>query len=70
MNNEIINVLVTFAGTCVGTIGGILINTKLINYRLEMLEKKVEKHNNLIERMYKVEGKVQEIENDIKDLKK
>ena len=27
----------------------------LISYRLEQLERKVDKHNNLVERMYKVE---------------
>ena len=44
--------------------------TALIAYRLEMLEKKVDKHNNLVERMYKVEGKLSTIENEINDLKR
>jgi len=44
--------------------------TALIAYRLEMLEKKVDKHNNLVERMYKVEGKLSAIETEINDLKK
>lgn len=44
--------------------------TALIAYRLEMLEKKVDKHNNLVERMYKVEGKLSAIENEINDLKR
>ena len=30
----------------------------LLEYRLTQLEKKVDKHNNLVERMYKVEEKV------------
>lgn len=43
---------------------------KLVAYRLEELEKKVSKHNNLIERMYKLEGQMQEVEHDIQDMKK
>lgn len=38
-------------GTLAGSYGGI----RLMSYRIEQLEKKVEKHNNLVERMYKVE---------------
>ena len=57
--------LLSLAGAAIGTLGGIVINTKLSNYRLEQLEKKVEKHNNLIERTYEVEKKVGEIKKDI-----
>ena len=42
-------------GTLAGTFGGILVSNKLTIYRLEQLEKKVEKHNNLITRTYKLE---------------
>lgn len=41
----------SLVGTLIGSYGGI----KLMSYRIEQLEKKVEKHNNLVERMYKVE---------------
>ena len=41
----------------------------LIEYRMQQLEAKVDKHNNLVERMYKVEGRVEEAEHDIRDLK-
>lgn len=44
-------------------------SASLIAYRLEQLEQKVQKHNNLVERMYSVEGRVTEAEHDIKDLK-
>lgn len=43
--------------------------TVLVAYRLEELEKKVNKHNNLIERMYKVEGKIDELQHDVSELK-
>ncbi len=55
MNDAVIVGLLSLAGTLAGTFGGILTANKLTNYRLEQLEIKVGKHNNLIERMYKVE---------------
>ena len=54
-NSSSINI---FLGTVVGTFAGILTSTKLTNYRLEQLEKKVDKHNNLVERMYRLESDV------------
>ena len=41
----------------------------LIAYRLEQLERKQAIHNGVIERMYKVEGRLTEAEHDIRDLK-
>ena len=43
-------------------------NAKLIAYRLEELEKKVNKHNNVIERMYKLEGEMAEVQHNIRNL--
>lgn len=37
--------------------------------KIDTLTKKVEKHNNLIERTYKLEGEIQEVQHDIRDLK-
>ena len=52
-----------------GTLGGAFLankkSTAVIAYRLEQLEKKVEKHNNVVERLYKLEGEVKEIERHI-----
>ena len=53
-------------------IGVYLANRKsaaLIEYRMQRLEEKVNKHNNLVERMYQVEGRMTEAEHDIRDLK-
>lgn len=44
-------------------------NAQLIAYRLEQLEKKQDKHNSVIERMIQLEGRVTEVEHDIRDLK-
>jgi len=41
----------------------------LIAYRLEQLEKKVNKHNELVERTYKLEGEVSELQHDVRDMK-
>lgn len=54
----------SLVGTCIGTLGGI----KLISYRLEQLEKKVDKHNNFAERMPVVEEKIRVINNRLKDI--
>ncbi len=66
---EIITALVAFAGTLIGTLGGILASNKLTSYRIEQLEKKVEKHNNIIERMYCVESSVKSAHHRIDELK-
>lgn len=69
MQPEIIVGILSCAGTIIGTLGGIIATSKLTNFRLQQLEEKVNKHNNLVERMYKVEGQVQENANDIKEIK-
>ncbi len=46
-------------GTLIGSGGGILAANRLTNYRIKELEKRVEKHNNVVERMYKLEKIVQ-----------
>ena len=70
MDNAIIVALLGFAGTLLGSLFGVLAAQKLTQYRLSQLEEKVNKHNNLIERTFKLEGKMQEAEHDIQDLKK
>lgn len=41
----------------------------LIAYRLEQLEKKVDKHNSVVERTFILEGDVRELQHDMRDLK-
>lgn len=62
---EIIVALVGFAGSAIGAVAGIFINTKLMNYRIEQLENKVDKHNNLIERTYDIEAHIKVIDEKI-----
>ena len=56
-------------GTLAGTFGGILISSTLTGYRIEQLEKKVAEHNKIVERTYKLEGRMLEAEHDIRDMK-
>ena len=70
MSEAIIVALLGFAGTMLGSLFGVLAAQKLTQYRLAQLEDKVNKHNNLIERTFKLEGRMDEAEHDIKDLKK
>jgi len=44
-------------------------SSALIEYRLKELEKKVDKHNQVVERTFALEGRMNEAEHDIRDLK-
>lgn len=66
MGTEIVVGLLSLLGTLIGTLSGILTSNKLTNYKIDELQKKVDKHNNLIDRMYKVESRVTLIEDEIK----
>ena len=56
MATEIIAALIALIGSLGGTFGGIIVSSKLTNYRIEQLEKKVEKHNKQIDRTYQLEA--------------
>ena len=66
MSDVVIVGVLSLIGTLIGTLGGILASNKLTNYRIQPLEEKVNKHNNLIDRMYKVENRVSIIEDEMK----
>ena len=69
MTSTIIVAILSLVGTFIGTLGGILAANKLVVYRIDQLEKKVEKHNGVIERMYKLETRVAVDEEEIEHLK-
>ncbi len=46
MSEGIISAVLALVGTMIGTFGGIVTSGKLTNYRIEQLEKKVDRHNN------------------------
>ncbi len=55
MSDTIIVGIFSLFGTLGGSLLGILAANKLTNYRIAQLEKKVEKHNQVIDRVYKLE---------------
>lgn len=69
MDSTVLVALLSLAGTLAGSFGGILVANKLVNYRLQQLEEKVQKHNSVVERVYQLEGRMQEAEHDIRDMK-
>ena len=66
MSESIIIAILSLAGTIIGSLLGILASNKLVVYRIEQLEKKVEKHNSVIERVYILEKDDAVIKEDIK----
>ncbi len=59
--NEIIVALIALFGTMLGTFGGILTSSKLTNYRIEQLEKKVDKHNSFAIRIPILEAEITDL---------
>lgn len=55
MPTEIMVALIGLGGSAIGAFSGVLVSAKLTAYRLEQLEKKVDKHNTVIERTFKLE---------------
>ena len=68
MEPEIVVALLSLVGTLGGSFLGVLASNKLINYRIQQLEKKVEKHNNLVERMVLVETEVKSAQHRLDSL--
>jgi hypothetical protein len=69
MAPEVTVALLSLAGTIGGSLLGVLASSSLTRYRIEQLEKKVAAHNNIVERTYKLEGRMTEVEHDVRDLK-
>lgn len=66
---EIIVGILSLTGTLCGTFAGIITSTKLTAYRIEQLEKKVEKHNSVIERTAILERDLKAVWHNIDELK-
>lgn len=66
---EIIVGILSLVGTLCGTFAGIITSTKLTAYRIEQLEKKVEKHNSVVERTALLERDLKAVWHNIDELK-
>ncbi len=69
MNESLLVALLSLTGTLVGAFAGILTANRLTTYRIERLEEKVDKHNSVIERTFRLEGRMTEAEHQIRDMK-
>ena len=67
MTDTIIIALISLFGTVLGTFGGIMTSNKLVIYRIQQLEAKVEKHNQVVERVFRLEDNDQLLESKIND---
>lgn len=68
MTEAIVVAIITGTLTLIGTISSNHMTHSKTIYRIDQLEKKVEKHNNLVERMYIAEGQIRVLEEKQKDL--
>lgn len=61
MDSTIWVAIISFIGTLLGTAGGILASSKLVNYRLEQLERKVESLGTMTAKIPVMEEKIKNI---------
>lgn len=69
MDNTVIVALIGALGSAGGALLGVIASSNLTQYRLSQLEEKVDKHNNVVERMTIAEGKITELQHEVSDLK-
>lgn len=70
MSENIITALIGIVPTIIVAIFSIVNNNQVIKVRIDELEKKVEKHNQLIDRMYKAESDIKLLQDEIKEVSK
>lgn len=77
MQSEVLVAIISFAGTAVGSIVAVVTANSLTNYKIEELRKQVEKHNTIIDRVYRLEAEdkvkneeIKVINHRIEDLEK
>ena len=69
MSEAILVAIISGVCTLIGSCGGVIASSRLTQYRLAQLEKQVNRHNQVIERTFRLEGRMDEAEHDIRDLK-
>lgn len=70
MSETIIVAIISLVGTLFGSYLAQRKTTALVVYRLEQLEKKVDKHNNVIERTYVLEAQMKSVNHRLNNLEK
>ena len=69
MPETVLVALISGACTLLGSLAGVMATTSVTSFRLKRLEEEVGKHNRIIERTYRLEGRMDEVEHDVRDLK-
>ena len=69
MTAEVLHALISAISVIASGLISAIVSNKLMKYRIEQLEKKVDKHNSIIDRTYHLEAEVEVIENEIDNLK-
>lgn len=70
MDNTVIVALISLLGTLVGSLSGIVISSKLTNYRLEQLEKKVDKQNNSVSEIPVIKEQIKVLNHRVDEIEK
>lgn len=70
MSETVVVAIIPLIGTVFGSVIGILTSNRLTAYRIEQLEKKVDKHNSVVERTYQLEEKIKVANHRIEDLER
>ena len=68
MDTAVIVAIISLVGTLGGSFGGVLVSSKLTNYRLQQLENKVQEHNNYARPLPVVEEQIKVINHRVADL--
>lgn len=68
MDSGTIISILSLIGTLSGSFGGIIVSSKLTNYRIEQLEIKVDRHNSFAERMPVMEEQIKVVNHRLEDL--
>lgn len=66
MSETIVVALLSFVGTAIGSIVSVLTANRLTNYKIESLQKQVEKHNQVVERTFRLEEHAAVVDEQIK----
>ena len=66
MSDNVISALIGIIPTIIVAVFSIVSNNQVIKVRIDELEKKVEKHNQIVERMYKAESDIKILQEESK----
>ena len=69
MAPEVLHALISAISVIASGLISAIVSNKLMRYRIEQLEKKVDKHNSIIDRTYHLEAQVEVLENEVENLK-